>query len=184
MKKTTNIRACESQERVVNAFLMLLKTEKYCDISITQIVQEAKLSRKTFYRNFHDKADVLNHLSNLLFLEFRKKLKNISELTNYKIIESYFSFWYDKREILEIFYYNNLIYLIFEIHLEKIKLLYLELPCYTELPQNSYKNSVIIGSCFGMLMQWLKDGFTSSDEQTTSTYIEIMKGLGESFIFE
>ena len=53
---TTNGRIAEqSKMKISNALLEIMKQYSFKEITITQLAQEACLSRKTFYRLFTDK---------------------------------------------------------------------------------------------------------------------------------
>ncbi|EPC60099.1 Transcriptional regulator [Lacticaseibacillus paracasei subsp. paracasei Lpp14] len=47
--------AAQSRQWLVDALIELMQREDVADISITEIVQTADLSRKTFYRAFKNK---------------------------------------------------------------------------------------------------------------------------------
>lgn len=67
MKYSENPSAVRSRSEITEALLELMKREKYSEITVSQIVLEARLARKTFYRNFTSKDDVLdNYMSGIL----------------------------------------------------------------------------------------------------------------------
>lgn len=49
--------------------------EDFNSIKITEITRRAQVDRKTFYRNFESKEDILIQYGDLLAQEFIKKLK-------------------------------------------------------------------------------------------------------------
>ena len=51
-----------SRDRIVKAARELLKVNKIDNITVQQIIELADVSRRTFYRNFTDKYDVMNSL--------------------------------------------------------------------------------------------------------------------------
>ena len=69
MNTTNGKIAAESRRKMVRALLALMRQYDYREITVTQIAQEARLSRKTFYRLFSDKDDILNLLFDGLFQE-------------------------------------------------------------------------------------------------------------------
>ena len=54
----------ENQTRrwIIEALLELLKHKDYHDITVSQIVDKAKLGRRTFYRYFKTKDEVIEYL--------------------------------------------------------------------------------------------------------------------------
>ena len=56
---SNNPSAIRSQKEITDALLVLMQDHPYNEITIKQILLESKLARKTFYRNFESKDDVL-----------------------------------------------------------------------------------------------------------------------------
>lgn len=78
-KKVTNPIAVQSQKHICETMLYLLTKLPFDDITITLLCQEAHLVRKTFYRNFETKEDVLICMLDYHLLEYIKELSaNIS----------------------------------------------------------------------------------------------------------
>ena len=74
---TTNGKIAEqSKKRIANALLVALERYDYKEITITQLAGEANLSRKTFYRLFADKDDVLSYLFEDLYKVCFEQIKS------------------------------------------------------------------------------------------------------------
>ena len=58
-RKQTNKTALQSQRMMADALLELMKEHSFPRITITQICDRAGVGRKTFYRNFELKEDVI-----------------------------------------------------------------------------------------------------------------------------
>ena len=59
MNDSNNPSAIRSKKQITDALLLLMEKYPYSEISVKQIVLETDLVRKTFYRNFESKDDVL-----------------------------------------------------------------------------------------------------------------------------
>ncbi|MDD5935797.1 MAG: TetR/AcrR family transcriptional regulator [Clostridiales bacterium] len=59
MNRTNGKIAEQSKQKFVEALVTVMKQYDYKCITVTQIAQEADLSRKTFYRLFTDKDEIL-----------------------------------------------------------------------------------------------------------------------------
>ena len=59
MTESNNPSAIRSKNEITEALLSLMQNAPYNEISVKQIIMEARLARKTFYRNFESKDDVL-----------------------------------------------------------------------------------------------------------------------------
>ena len=58
------------RQRIGAALFELMKVYNFKEITVTQLAQEAELSRKIFYRLFNDKDDVLKIVFDRLFYDF------------------------------------------------------------------------------------------------------------------
>lgn len=76
MNHTKNPTALQSQKWILQALLVLMQENDYDKISVSEICRKAELDRRTFYRNFDSKHDVLEQyiaqLSNEYMLEFEE----------------------------------------------------------------------------------------------------------------
>ncbi len=63
-----------TKECICTAFLILLENKSIEEISITELVKRAGVSRSSFYRNYKSK-DVFNDIFNTLLKKIRKYLK-------------------------------------------------------------------------------------------------------------
>lgn len=62
-----------SVEKIENALFELLLTRKYSDISVIEICAAAGVARKTFYRNYESKTQVVERKADKVFAEFSKR---------------------------------------------------------------------------------------------------------------
>lgn len=61
-----------TRKQIVNAFNKLIKNRDIENISVEMIIQEAEISKATFYRYFSDKYDVMNYNFKLLLDSYSK----------------------------------------------------------------------------------------------------------------
>jgi AcrR family transcriptional regulator len=73
--KKTNPIAEQSKRWLVIALIELMQEKPYSSISVKEIADKAQLSRRTFYRNFNIKEDLLTEYANYLFKEYMSALK-------------------------------------------------------------------------------------------------------------
>ena len=98
---TTNGKIAEqSKKKIADALLVILQQYDYKEITITQLAQEAKLSRKTFYRLFADKEDVLAYLFENMYIECFEQIKSQRTQCYWDIVQCYFDFWEAPQRIL------------------------------------------------------------------------------------
>lgn len=93
MLQSNNPTAQQSQRWIIQALLGLLEKTEYDKISVSQICRKADLDRRTFYRNFVSKNDVLEQYISLLGEEYIKMYAAIDNPSNYVAAKIFFEFW-------------------------------------------------------------------------------------------
>ena len=83
----------QTRQWMIDALLTLMKSKKYNDITISEITDRANLGRRTFYRYFKSKDDILNLYCEIIIRDFGEKILEKKEITLYAVTLSYFEFW-------------------------------------------------------------------------------------------
>ncbi|MBU3875051.1 TetR/AcrR family transcriptional regulator [Faecalicatena sp. AGMB00832] len=86
------------QRAIANALISLMKYKEFKKITVTEICQMAGVNRKTFYRNFETKEDILKYHLNELFIEYIQDKEGIQGTRNF--IEHFLSFYREKHETM------------------------------------------------------------------------------------
>ena len=105
MKESTNPSALRSKQQITDALLKLMENHPYNDITVKQIILETDLVRKTFYRNFSSKDDVLDAYINMKVLEYCDAL-----LDQPDPLVVIFDFCEKNRKMLDLLNKNNIDY--------------------------------------------------------------------------
>lgn len=114
MNRTNWKIAEQSKQKMIKALLLVMEQYDYKEITVTQITQEAQLSRKTFYRLFSDKDDVLRLFCEKLFHQCFAQIK-LQKIQNYwDVVQVYFDFWEARKDLLSLLQKNNLLSHVFE----------------------------------------------------------------------
>jgi len=112
---TTNGKIAEqSKKKIADALLVILQQYDYKEITITQLAQEAKLSRKTFYRLFADKEEVLAYIFENMYIECFEQIKSQRTQCYWDIVQCYFDFWEERKSLLLIFKQSALLPVLFD----------------------------------------------------------------------
>lgn len=114
MNRTNWKIAEQSKQRMVQALLTVMKQYDYKEITVTQITQEAQLSRKAFYRLFSDKDDILSLFFDGLFQEFFEQIRTREVHRYWDAVQVFFDFWEERRELLLLLRKNRLLPRVFE----------------------------------------------------------------------
>ena len=175
MNQTNCKIALQSKVWITNALFELMQSHDYSTITISQICRKSDLSRKTFYRHFTSKDDILaeNFLS--LLEEFLSMLP-YSEPTGFLNMSSaYFEFWHKNKELLKLLKKSQLLPRIF-IQLQA------EFPdiCKnlertdTEICHSDalfYANAFALGGLNNMLLSWIENDMNKTPSQLTNDLI-------------
>ena len=161
-------------DRFLFAFLSLLKQEKYKDITVTQLCQEAKLSRKTFYENFKKKEDVLEYFVNASCISYPK-----ADDTHNPLIH-YFQYWHSMQEWALVLIENDIWYEVNHMTLLHYAPL-LNSQNWNELLGEQYKNVGLIFLFFNagfseVVKHWALNGFKESPEELAEMTAFILSG--------
>lgn len=62
----------QTKQWLIDAFLELLKQYSYNDITIERITTKAGLGRRTFYRHFQTKDELVEYITTLLMHEYSR----------------------------------------------------------------------------------------------------------------
>jgi len=84
-----------SSEQISQAYIELLKTKDYRDITVSDIHHVSGISRSTFYRNFDTPDDIIKLLCDKGFDKIFESKYGL------RISINCFNYWYDNSEILE-----------------------------------------------------------------------------------
>lgn len=107
VKPTNNKQALRSKQWISNSLLELMKTNDFSVITIQEITLSAQLDRRTFYRHFCTKKDVLSYYLDIIFFDYIKKL-NMQNNSEYKMLKGHLNFVFKNIELLKLLKKQNL----------------------------------------------------------------------------
>lgn len=163
-KKQTNTVALQSQKWIADALIRLLETNSFADITITQICQEAGLVRKTFYRNFESKEDILHYILDQLYESFKEQF-DIEKIATLEIFSLYYEYWEKEKKLLTYLHRDNLFYLLTRKYIEyadSIRMYLLNTFNETQSGLEPYVIHFIAGGMVSILEHWLECNFEES----------------------
>ncbi|MCR5803310.1 MAG: TetR/AcrR family transcriptional regulator [Clostridia bacterium] len=110
MYDSNNPSAVRSQKEITDALLKLMQKNPYEEITVKQIILESKLARKTFYRNFESKNDVLiSHIKRILLDYF-----DIVNNAKGDVLTTIFEFAVKNKKLLLLLDKNNMLYVVLQ----------------------------------------------------------------------
>lgn len=152
----------QSKQKIGNALLTVMEIYDYREITITQIAQEASLSRKTFYRLFSDKDSVLSYIFESLFAECFSLIQAQKIEHYWNLVQLYFDFWEERKNLLNLFQKNNLLPRVIEYTYQHSMVVFEQVRTRevmnTVSAQLPYMLAYSIGGMNSMLLKWIEMG--------------------------
>lgn len=76
--KQSNKTAIQSQNMIADALFSLMKRKPFPKITVTEICEEAAIGRKTFYRNFDLREDVIDFRLEMLCKQYEQEIQGMT----------------------------------------------------------------------------------------------------------
>ena len=153
-------KATQSKKRMVRALLRLMRQYPYREITITQITQEAQLSRRTFYRLFSDKDDILAVLFEGLFRVYFTQVKQRQLHHYWDIVQLFFDFWQQRKDLLLLLRQNGLLGQVLAQSYRYAMQVFAFVRCgeVATPPPVPYMLAYSVGGMHAMLLAWVDGG--------------------------
>lgn len=173
MNKSENPIAIQSREMITNALLQLMLTKKYSDITVTEIVEKADLVRKTFYRNFSSKDDVLAEYIRQLFQGYVLRLLSLKEFTPYTAVQTYFEFCLEHFSFLKLLKDNQLLFYLLKLYDDFLPFIDEHIQ-KSKLPESVYDYSIAYsaGGFWRLLCKWIEKGGQDSPKEMAAMFVQ------------
>jgi AcrR family transcriptional regulator len=151
-----------------NTLLTLMQTENYHEITIQEITDHAGLSRRTFYRNYSSKDEIIKGCFYRIWLEYRALLLQQTDLSLPNIARVFFTVMKKHLDFLSLVNRHQLIPLL----LAEIDVLLP--PAFYEVKGEStpfseesiqYALTFSTGGFMRILIRWLNDPVQKSPEE-------------------
>ena len=175
MNNTNGLIAEQSKKKIAEAMLKVMNIYDYKEITVTQITQEARISRKTFCRHFRDRDEVLKYLFDSLYQECLCSIKESGTHHYWDVVQYFFDFWEKQAETLNLMKRSNLLPQLFEEAYGRsfevfrpVKTTDIAEHYKAELP---YLLAYSIGGMNSMLIKWIEGGMSIP----SSTLISCLK---------
>jgi AcrR family transcriptional regulator len=168
-KDTQNPIALRSKEWLAKALLELMKNKPFREISISEIAEKAKLSRRTFYRSFSSKEEVICFHLQTIWHAGMLQLSSDEDHSYYHTIHWYLELWYEHKRLALLLYRNNLLSLLLQEYNNMFSEVYLirkgNFPLAKHPEAMKYALSYSAGGLLNVLWQWAGEGMRKSPEE-------------------
>ena len=180
MNLSQNPSSIRSRKEITNALLRLMESYPYQEISVKQIILETDLARRTFYRNFESKEDVLDSVITDKITEYAKE----SSLNPESPLDVIFSFCERNKTFLTLLHKNGLLYLL----LIKLNIM---IPKFKQATDKSnsifaqiagdlepdYLIAFNVGAIWNVIFKWVDRGMTDPADEIKETIAEYLSRM-------
>ena len=146
-------------QSIIDALLILLKTQMLEEIRIVDLVQLAEVSRNSFYRNFTDKDDVLRrYISDVTDKWYQKAgMDFFSYRKDYQFFIPLLYFLYEYRDLTSILIRNGKLHLLKE-----------------EFDHRALTFAYLSGGVFNVYRRWAETGHVETPEEIAEHLAKII----------
>lgn len=169
----------KSKEIIAKTFLEILKENTYAEMTISEILSNTPLVRKTFYNNFSTKIDIVKYICKNLIKEYLTRLTNLTSFSLYTFSTTFFQYGKEEREIFTLLHENQLFYVFADEFKSQMWSINSIMPksVLNELSEEdvSYVFAFHSSGMLAMFELWAKNGYDKPIEEMAGIYTLIVK---------
>lgn len=175
-----------AQSHFIDALLAIMKEKPYQHITVQELAETAQYDRRTYYRYFDSKEDILRLYCSHILGEMALMMKDEKPLTFQSGIIAYFSFWEKYIPFLRLLQQNNLLHFLAD---EQDELFYYHVGLFvqSEIPQqlesappvSRYAFNFTSGGLWNTLVHWIKEEPRSSPKEMTAYILTTFTEIGK-----
>lgn len=145
------------QSCLYEALIKLMQKKNFAEISVSELCQEAGVSRMTYYRSYNTKEDILRQHLEECFGRFLVQLETTTNMSFYEVSVRFFEFWQEEElDFLKVLIDSELAMNLMDMFYEYLEVIYKSLDLKNEVP--SFAKSFLAGGLYKLLIDWVKDG--------------------------
>jgi len=179
MLKNSTDRSDNSKEWMIESLFILMMKKKFKSISISDIAQKAGVDRRTFYRHFSSKEDIIRFKIRKMSKEYEKIILSHDNFKTKAVFFSFFTVCEQEKESLLCLYKSDLLPLflkeferLFEMHYSKNK----KIELTSESVVIKYLLAYHIGGFWNVLNKWLSEGAIKTPDEMTTILLSTLPG--------
>ena len=184
MNPSQNPSAIRSKKEITDTLLQLMDTYSYNDITVKQIILESQVARKTFYRNFLSKDDVLNaHIDNIM-QQYVYSLQQLPNCQLSDILDIIFTFCFQNQNLLFKLRDNNLMHLLLHKLNSFIPMMHNQIvdpnhPMFRPFTaeQVDYIIAFNVGAVWNVIMKWIEHDMKETPDSIKTTLLKHLANL-------
>ena len=170
-KRCTTEKAALQQRRIEECLLSAMRDKPFGEISVSSLCEQTGLSRKTFYRLFEGKQDVLDSLIDRTIREYiRYPLpQQVADKDVSPELLSFYYFWLEQRDLLDVLSKNGMSTMLYDRSIrhmlqEETDILR-QLGIVTSLQENTEGLMFFLSGILTLMVSWHHTGYQKSHLQ-------------------
>lgn len=168
----TDAQAVRSKQWMLDALIALMSEKPFAQITISEIASRAQLDRRTFYRHFKTKEDIIIHRIRQLSEHFEHIIRRQEPLRTKEIALYFFGLCAGDKELLGLLYTHKLLpLLLYELNTifpEHHNRYHGDAEIYAPYDED-YALAYHVGGFWNVLLRWLGDGMEKTPEELAET---------------
>ena len=155
---------------IADALFSLMKRKRFEQISVTEICEEAAIGRKTFYRNFELREDVIDFKLDIMCEEYKKEISRLSED---QYLYNHFAYIQKNADYFITLYHNGLSFMVDE---KFSSLLPFTMPVWSDDPViQEYRSAYIIAGIEAIQKVWISRGCKETIDEVVAITLQAQK---------
>ncbi len=168
-----------SMVRIMSAMLELLGEKPYDSISVTEICERSKVTRKTFYRHYESKQDVIEGSLDTMFLAITKQF-DLADTKPRAVMLFAYEYLEKDRSLAAIFKDKALFQVVSDKITEYVEMVYddtLHNATSFEPALAEYYHEFIAVGIFSLVRTWICDGFKQPPKVMSALTERLLSGV-------
>ncbi len=173
--------ATKSKEIIANTFIEILKNNTYEDITISEILANTPLVRKTFYNNFSSKDDIIRYICNKLIAEYITRLTSGTEFSLYAFSCTFYEFGKENSDFFSLLFERKLFHIFADEFNSQMTYINSIMPqsVLNSLSEEdvNYVYAFHASGTLAMFEIWVNSGFKKTIKEMAEMYISIVRDV-------
>lgn len=152
---------------ITEAFMDLIQTKKIESITISELCQKADVSRRTFYRHFNTKEDIVSCYMHKIMSELALVLEPmVKDNDPYSFVSTFFTFMLPYTKLIAHLQQNDLVSIMFSCYIQCLTPLSYP-PTLSDVHASSLdcKLAYMLGGLWSLLTFWIMNDCKQTPQQ-------------------
>lgn len=188
MPREKDLRVIRTRQMIKDAFVELMETVGFSNITVESLTKKANISRNTFYLHYTDKFALLDQFENEILNDLKTIVMNIPIAESFAVgehatvLSSFFvklyEYIHEHHKVFQLFMNKNAApSFLYKLH-ETIKAVLTEKKMINKfkIPEN-YALAFIVGVQTSFINEWLNSGMKESPQEIVAIIVSIVKDI-------